>query len=596
MSSRTLLWLAAASLPLAAAGLWMAQHASQAPSATAPVSATLHGVPTVESDRIVGIPVPVEMRQVQPIYDLSRMPADVSQPDPTSPYRKGPAPYPKGVGAPPAEILGPNGGIERSEPPEDARPNPEAMLNPPTLSFDSLSFDDNQTLGGSLFIPPDTHTAAGPSHVINVTNVSLRIHNKTTGAAVFSSSLRNFFTQQGFTAPVNATFDPKVLYDEYAGRWLVVTLEKTASDSALFLAASATSDPTGSWFLARIPAAQTINGGNCWFDYPGFAVGTDAVYLTGNYFRQDNNAFCGSRMVIVSKSFYNGGTASAAIVDPYVGAVATTHQPAHMYGTPPQGASTFLVAFSGLTGGGGTESVAQIVRVSDPLGTPVFSSQVVGYGQLLTNITATAPQSGTATGIAVNDRRTLSAVWRNNNLYFTHSSRPPTGAPDAAENAAWWVRVNTSNLGALTRADIGSIGGDQITTNAHTFFPAVAVNAAGDMAVGFTVTGSGIFPSSAYAWRAAGDAPGTTRAPQVLRAGTDFYIRTFGGSANRWGDYSGAAVDPVDGCFWISNQHAITRGTVTGGDGRWQVATARFCGSSAPPPGVIFQNGFEAGN
>ncbi|MCU0756021.1 MAG: hypothetical protein MUE46_12995 [Xanthomonadales bacterium] len=548
----------------------------------APLSESLHGVPTVPSDRIVGIPVPVEMRQVQPIYDLSRMPAGVTQPDPPSPYRQGAAPYPKGVGAPPADKLGPSDGVERSEPPAQARPDPQSLRNPPSLSFDSLSFDDNQSLAGALFIPPDTHAAAGPNHVVNVTNVSLRVHDKTSGAAVFSSSLRNFFTSPGFTAPVNATFDPKVLYDEYAGRWLVVTLEKTASDSALFLAASATSDPTGSWFLARIPAAQTINGSNCWFDYPGFAVGTDAVYLTGNYFRQSDNQSCGSRLVIVSKSFYNGGTASAAIVDPYVGAVATTHQPAQMYGTPPQGASTFLVGFSGITLGG-TQSAAQIIRVSNPLGTPVFASQIVDYGQLLVNVTATAPQSGSGTGIAVNDRRALSAVWRNNNLYFTHSSRPPATAADAAENAAWWVRVDTSNLAALTRADIGYIGGDQITPNAHTSFPAVAVNAVGDMAVGFSVTGSGIFPSSAYTWRAASDAPGSTRTPQVLRAGTDFYIRTFSGTANRWGDYSGAAVDPSDGCFWISNQHAITRGTISNGtqDGRWMVATGRFCGSAS---------------
>ena len=74
-----------------------------------------------------------------------------------------------------------------------------------------------------------------------------------------------------------------------------------------------------------------------------------------------------------------------------------------------------------------------------------------------------------------------------------------------------------------------------------------------------------------------------------------YYIRTFdappcSGSAarNRWGDYSGTALDPFDECFWVYNQYAISRGTnTTGGcngrpaveDGRWGTAYAYFCES-----------------
>lgn len=66
-------------------------------------------------------------------------------------------------------------------------------------------------------------------------------------------------------------------------------------------------------------------------------------------------------------------------------------------------------------------------------------------------------------------------------------------------------------------------------------------------------------------------------------AGTDFYVRTFDPldpmARNRWGDYSGTVVDPVDGCFWVYNQHARSRGTPTSGgeDGRWATAYARSC-------------------
>ena len=51
----------------------------------------------------------------------------------------------------------------------------------------------------------------------------------------------------------------------------------------------------------------------------------------------------------------------------------------------------------------------------------------------------------------------------------------------------------------------------------------------------------------------------------------DYYVRFFAGTRNRWGDYTGASVDPNDDkSFWIFNEYAITRGTLIGGeDGRW---------------------------
>jgi len=74
----------------------------------------------------------------------------------------------------------------------------------------------------------------------------------------------------------------------------------------------------------------------------------------------------------------------------------------------------------------------------------------------------------------------------------------------------------------------------------------VAVNRFGEAAVGFSASAPTIFAGSYFTWRAAGDAASSTRTPGLLRAGTDFYVRTFGAGSNRWGDYSGIAVDPED--------------------------------------------------
>ena len=101
-----------------------------------------------------------------------------------------------------------------------------------TVDFDSLDFDDNSAnSGGFLFIPPDPIGAAGPDHLVSVVNVSIQFHTKAgaglldavAGAPVTGVSLASFFAP---LAPVNFTFDPKVIYDQHAGRFVVVTLER----------------------------------------------------------------------------------------------------------------------------------------------------------------------------------------------------------------------------------------------------------------------------------------------------------------------------------------------------------------------------------
>ena len=41
-----------------------------------------------------------------------------------------------------------------------------------------LSGLKNVDNGGTLFIPPDSHAAAGMNHIVNVVNVTIRFHQK----------------------------------------------------------------------------------------------------------------------------------------------------------------------------------------------------------------------------------------------------------------------------------------------------------------------------------------------------------------------------------------------------------------------------------
>ena len=194
-----------------------------------------------------------------------------------------------------------------------------------------------------------------------------------------------------------------------------------------------------------------------------------------------------------------------------------------------------------------------------------------------------------------NDRRVLDAVWRDNNLYFTATIDPKPGDPDAGQATAFWARIDTTNLGSLNAADQGVILGEDLGAATHTFFPSVAVDNTGAMAIGFAASGSTIFPGAYFTFRQAADPVGTTQPTSVVHTGEAAYFREFGTGRNRWGDYTGTVTHPLEaGCFWVFNEYAGEQDAVDPPpeNGRWETQWAKFCVA----PSEIFADGFESGD
>jgi hypothetical protein len=479
----------------------------------------------------------------------------------------------------------------------------------PGVGFLAYNFDDNATeTGGWLFIPPDPIGAAGLDRLISVVNVGIECRNKT-GTLLWRDALRDFFSPLGSPPTLNTfTFDPKVVYDHYENRFVVVTLEQTevaqgdpADDSRILVAVSKTSTPAtataADWWYMAINSKINIGGLPHWADYPGFEVDEEVVYITANMFPFTSGSG-GVRLWIVHKGvvggFYAGSPATVTVHDPYSGGgSAATTMPALIYGAGGvgPGIGTYLVSYSGLTyGGPGALEAVQVVRVDNPTGAVSFTQEYVNVSDLediggafgWPNL-PDAPQSGTATLIEVNDRRALDAVWRNGDLWFTTTIDPNTAYDpvNTGEATAHWFRLDASAVtssaspaGLITLADEGNIGGEDIASDTWTFFPAVAVNGSGDAMFGFAASAASIWGGAYYAGRHASDASGTVQASGVVQVGLGPYQRTFGTPRNRWGDYSGAAVDPSDDyTFWVYNEYAMTQGTGTPPeDGRWGTA------------------------
>jgi len=78
-----------------------------------------------------------------------------------------------------------------------------------------------------------------------------------------------------------------------------------------------------------------------------------------------------------------------------------------------------------------------------------------------------------------------------------------------------------------------------------------AMDSAGDMALGYSVSSGSIYPSVRYTGRNATDALGTMQSEASLYAGSGSQT-----GYSRWGDYSSMQIDPVDDCtFWYVNEY-----------------------------------------
>ncbi len=121
------------------------------------------------------------------------------------------------------------GGAMAGHPARPAVLGPIAPLPPSPLApavgviFDGFDFDDNATENsGFVFIPPDSMGAAGTDRVVAVVNTMIEARTKA-GVLLWRDSLADFLLP---LTPANFLFDPKVVYDQYEGRFVVVALEQ----------------------------------------------------------------------------------------------------------------------------------------------------------------------------------------------------------------------------------------------------------------------------------------------------------------------------------------------------------------------------------
>ena len=420
------------------------------------------------------------------------------------------------------------------------------------------NFDGVSNVNGVL--PPDTNGDVGPNNYVQWVNLSFAIYSKT-GALLYGPAAGNTLWS-GFAAPCSTSNDgdPIVQYDHLADRWMMSQFALPNYPSGPFyqcIAVSQTGDPTGAWYRYAFQISATkLN------DYPHFGVWPDGYYMSVNQFV--GNTWGGAGVVAFERDKMLQGLPAQAVyfdlfsVDPNLGGMLPSDLdgPAPAAGTP----NYFMEADD--NGFGFPQDQLEIWQFSVNWTTP--SASTFTQAALLPTAAFDSdmcagsrnciPQSGTTRKLdAIADRLMYRLQYRNfgdhQTLMLNHT-----------------VDVNSTDRAGIRWYELRNSGGGWGIYQQGTFSPdatgrwmgSIAMDASGNIGLGYSASSSSIFPAIRYTGRLAGDALGTmTQGEGTLINGTGAQTHT----ASRWGDYSSLSLDP-DGCtFWYTNEYVQTTGS-----------------------------------
>lgn len=432
--------------------------------------------------------------------------------------------------------VGPDVVVQDPQPPEGAPDDPEPAA-PPTLASNFQAIDDEVAS-----IPPDTNGAVGPSHLLAAHNNRVRIQSRT-GAIISTVTHNAFWSASG-------TFDPRAVYDPYNGRFVVAAVDDAeSSTSAILIAASATSDPTGTWYRYRYDADSS---NAAWCDFPTLAFHAKWLGVTCNMFSVSTNAFSHARVVLLDRvAVYAGALSPGGTAINNSSAYGGSLAPAVTYDAT-YATLHLIQAWNGNSGGNGH---VRLYTVTGAVG-----SEVLTIGGLVSvpapwnsggSLEDFAPQLGDSRDINLVDHR-MQALYRNGSLWATHVVFLPATSPTHA--AAQWWEINPATTTLIQRGRVEDTSG----TKSYGF-PSIAVNANDDALLGYSTFSSSQYAGAGYAVRYATDPLNTFQTDTALKSGEASYFKTYGGGRNRWGDYSASTVDPLNDIdFWTIQEYAWT--------------------------------------
>jgi hypothetical protein len=466
--------------------------------------------------------------------------------------------------------------IFRGQPSGQADPVVQSSTISPLVSTTSgLNFDGvgQGAYGFTVHAaPPDTNGSVGATQFVQWVNVSFAVFDKSTGGLLFGPAAGNTLWQ-GFGIAACATNndgDPIAQYDKAANRWVMTQLSfKGGPPFYLCIAVSQTSDATGAY---NRYALQWTN--NTLPDYPKLGVWSDAYYTSFNMFLS-GSFFLGAEACALDRNMMlAGGAPTANSSQCFIDSSQASWLPSDLDGatSPPSGEPAFYLDL-------GSNSLnlfrfhvdftnSANTTFTGPINIPVAPfNDACGGGTCV-------PQAGTSQQLdSLGERLMWRLAYRNfgdhEALVANHSVATGTGNVGVR-----WYELRDPN-GATSVFQQGTYAPDA----SFRWMGSLAMDNVGDLAVGYSVSSTAMSPAIRYAGRVPTDSLNSLQMETSIIEGAGSQLP----SLNRWGDYSGMSVDPVDDCtFWYTNEYLQANGTFN-----WstRIATFKFpsCGAAPVP-------------
>ena len=439
-------------------------------------------------------------------------------------------------------------------------------------------------------LPPDTNGDVGPNHFVQWVNLSFAVYSKgtpsTPPALLYGPAPANTLWS-GFGGPCETRNDgdPIVRYDHLADRWVMSQLAIPNSFFGLLfgpfyecIAVSATPDPLGAYYRYQYSFTK-LN------DYPKMGVWSDGYYMTMNQYSAISLQWAGQGVVAFDRAKMLAGQPASAIyydlapVDMNLAGML----PADLDGPqPPAGSPAYFVQADDDAWGAAPDQLqiwkfhtdwispaqSSFTRVA-ALPTAPFDSDLCGYARNC------IPQPGTTAKVdAISDRLMYRLQYRNFGTHETLVVNETVDADGTDHAGIRWYEIRNPGTAPVIYQQ-----GTYAPDSDHRWLGSAAMDSAGNIALGFSVSGAATFPSIRYTGRLATDPLNVmTLGEADLMVGTGSQLHTSG----RWGDYSSLVVDPVDDCtFWYTQEYYAVTSELG-----WQTRIGSFslpnCQSSSP--------------
>lgn len=394
-------------------------------------------------------------------------------------------------------------------------------------------------------IPPDNYMAISKGDkAISVVNSIISVLDGKTGQMTSRKGLKAFSIAAGLNGFDDRRYDPKVIYDPEADRFICVMLNSRDALNYIVIAFSQTNDPTGAWNFYKFYG--NYKNDSTWFDYPTIAFTKDEFFLSGNKIKFAASWELGfSESVIYQidkKSGYNGDTALTYQIWDGIGYNGKSIRnlfpvKASWDMTGPeqyflsnrnfdvQNDTMFLIRIPDVISSGNTNLTMKVMQTPIKYGMP-----------------PNGRQPDTSAVLATNDARVLGAMLAYDEIQFVSTSVHPNNGSSAIMHG---IIKDYTTTPTVSYADF-------ITVDTLDFgYPNISFVGNGwglnQALISFNYTGPNDFPGLGAVLFDGSQYSDMVRVKQGTGS-----IKVLSQKDQRWGDYTGSQVDwNAQGAVWI---------------------------------------------